>query len=136
MKKNTTYGSVSLTTIKQTPAWKNAEIDGKVPKEILNTVIKQALVSLGWDQDKEGYSKEANTSIRSNLSKELIYIVDVYSFPVKDDCVFKILYEKESILHYGEETTTGKNKHIKLKDFGNDEQPPTEGFSEMLDGEV
>jgi len=136
MRKNTTYGSVSMTTIKQTPVWLAAAVDGYVPKEILSKTIKQALVSLGWDLDKEGYTREIEANIRSNLSNELIYVVDVYRFPVKDDCVFKSLYEKTEVLHYGQETISGNNRYIRLKDFGNEEQPPTEGFSDILDGEV
>lgn len=138
MSKSTIYGSVSMTTIKATPIWKDhADENGNVPQTIYNETLKKALVFLGWDAIKGGYVKERGLHIRSLESTEVVFKTSVFRFPVRESCEFKRVYEKLDILHVGEEMFTGwSHSHTKLADFGNDEQPPTDGFNDSDDSEA
>lgn len=138
MTKNTIYGSVSMTTTQATPTWiRVADESGNLPPGIYNQTLKDALVFLGWDTTKGGYTKERSLHIRSNSCPSVIYKTNVFRFPVRDTYEFKRVYEKLDILHIGEELFAGwNNTHIKLADFGNEEQPPTEGFNGTVEGEA
>lgn len=138
MSKTTIYGSVSMTTIKATPIWiEVADESGNVPQSIYNQTLKDALTYLGWDSAKGGYVKERGLHIRSNNLSEAVYKTSVFRFPVRETYEFKRVYEKLDILHVGEEMFAGwNNTHIKLADFGNEEQPPTEGFNDMDESEA
>jgi hypothetical protein len=138
MSKTTIYGSVSMTTIKATPIWKEVcDATGTVPKEIYNRTLKLALKFLGWDDEKGGYVKERDLHIRSSISTGLVHKTSVFRFPVSDTYEYKRIYSKLDILHVGDEMFTGWNdSHVKLSDFGNEEQPPTEGFNDMEESEA
>lgn len=139
MSKNTTYGSVSMTTIKATPVWQESANDnGDVPQNLYNDILKKALAFLGWDAEKGGYVKERGLHVRSSLSNDLVYKTSVFRFPVRETYEYKRIYEKLDILHVGAELFTAKDggSHIRLKDFGNEEQPPTDGFSDIDDSEA
>lgn len=122
----TVYGSVSMATIKATPAWKEvADDQGNIPRELFSKTFKLALHFLGWDSEKAGYTREEGIYIRSQ-EREVVFKTSVYRFPVRSDYEFKRIYEKMDILHVGDEEFNGWGDiHTKLADFGNEHQPPT-----------
>lgn len=122
----TTWATVSLSTIKATPIWKSEEErnNGKIPHDRYNSVIKAALVTLGMNE-RSHFSMERNVNIRSNEDRSVVFAnTTLYTFPVESSCPFIRVYQKNDILHFGEEDFEGWGvSHIKMEDFGNEYDP-------------
>lgn len=118
--KNVVWAKVSIETIKQTPIWKESrDSKGKIPHQIFNEVLAKALIFLGHSPKTGGYVKDHNCNIRSNKSKELVYKTTLYTFPVQHNHKYSRAYEKNPILHYGNESFKGWGiSHFKMDNFG------------------
>lgn len=130
----TVWATVSMSTIKATPVWKQQleNHDGNIPQNLHNATIKAALVMLGMSEDGN-YTIERNVNIRSNNNRCVVFAnTTLYTFPVKSDCKFKRVYQNNDILHFGDEDFTGWGaSHIKMEDFGNEHDPSRDDGSDF-----
>lgn len=122
----TVWGTVSLSTVKQTPVWQRyADKHGRVSHDIYNEVLKASLIYLGMDEAKGRHTTERDVNIRSNENNRIVYAkATLFTFAVKSNSPFKRAYESVDILHVGpEDFTCWGDSHIKLEDFGNAYDP-------------
>lgn len=121
----TTWATVSMSTIMSTPIWQQeVQRHGtRIRHDRQADLIRAALVFLGMKEDGN-YSVERNVNIRSCNDNSLVYInTTLYTFAVKENCPFKSIYQKNDILHFGEEFGGWGVTHIKMDDFGNSYDP-------------
>lgn len=116
--KKTTWGTVSLEFVKQTPVWKHyADDNGFVAKEQFSRVLKAALYFLGFDdKHSKGYEKlDSSYVIRDHKDKTKGIRTICYTFPVRQDYKFKSIYDNKDIVT----GPVGDNaKKVDLSSFG------------------
>lgn len=113
----TTFGTVTLDFIKQTPVWKHyADENGFIAREQFKNVLKACLYYLGFDdKHTKGYEKlDTAYVIRDHKDKTKGVRTVCYTFPVRQNFKYKGMYDNDILTGPVGENT----KKVELSEFG------------------
>lgn len=116
--KETTWGSVTLETIKNTEIWKKYCNNEGNPTIKRHNLINAVLYTLGYDIESDfKYKEQRFVTVRSHEDKTKGIETSVFTFPVKKGHKLEHTFKSSSLINYdvGQETVK-----IDLSTFGLD----------------
>lgn len=130
-KPKTTFVSVSLDVIQDTPIWKQyKKEDGTIPAHKFKQVLKAALYQLGFDINHSAGYKKVSGKVMLRDPNDLTKGTRsyIYKFPVRPDFKYRQKYESLGFIHYNK---NNKNKED-LSSFGLSHYKETAKDEEIL----
>lgn len=116
--KSTTWASVTLNTIKQTPIWKQyQDLNGSVPKDKYQNILTAAMIQLGYDNKGKNSFHKRPEKVMVRCSKNNLkgIYTEVYDFPVVPNHLLENFYLVTGLVNFNMEENT---EETNLAEYG------------------